>query len=309
MAAVFGANGVAARLAVGAISPMVLVSLRWGFVAAALAAIFRRDDWRELGLLLRTHPWRLAWMGLVGFSGFNALFYLAAYYTTAVNMMLMQSAIPALVLAGSAVAFRTRVTALQVIGLLLTMLGVLVVAAKGDLHDLLRLAINRGDALILLTDVFYAAYTLGLRPRPTGSPLVFFAGLSLAALAWSLPLSVGEVALGRSHWPTPEGWLVTLFIAFGPSFTGQLAFMRGVELIGPARAGLFTNLIPIFGALSALAVLGERFTLAHASAALLGLGGITLAEWRGLPRRRPGGRAAGAASAVHVEAAGDARLP
>ena len=304
--AVFGANGVAARLAVGAVSPMVLVSLRWGFVAVALAAVLKAADWRELQVLLRSHPVRLAWMGLLGFSGFNALFYVAAYATTAVNLTLMQSAIPALVLAGAALAFRLRVTALQVIGMALTMLGVLVVAAKGDLHSLLHLALNGGDALILLADVFYAAYALGLRVRPPGAPLVFFAGLSLSALAWSLPLSIGEVALGRSYWPSLQGWLATLFIAIGPSFTGQLCFMRGVELIGPARAGLFTNLVPIFGALSAVAVLGERFTPAHALAVMLGLGGITLAEWRGLPRRRLG---SAAASAVDVEAAGDARLP
>ena len=300
--AVFGANGVAARLAVGTISPMVLVSLRWAFVAAALAAVFRPSDWRELGALLRQRPRRLAWMGLLGFSGFNALFYVAAYATTAVNLTLMQSAIPALVLAGSALVFSTAVTLLQVVGMALTMLGVLLVAAKGDLHSLAHLALNGGDVLILLADVFYAAYALGLRVRPPGTPLVFFAGLSMAALLWSLPLSVAEVALGRSYWPSLQGWLATLFIALCPSFTGQLCFMRGVELIGPARAGLFANLVPIFGALSAVAVLGERFTPAHALALLLGLGGIALAEWHGLPRR-------GRASAVHVEAAGEARLP
>ena len=221
MAAVFGANGAAARLAVGQISPLLLVSLRWLFVPALLPFVFARQDWRELGALLRGHPFLLAWMGLLGFSGFNALYYIAAYRSTAVNLTLLQSSIPAMVLIGAALVFGQKVRPLQF-----------------------------------------------------------------------------ESVAGRGAWPTAEGWVLTLLIAVGPSFSGQLCYMRGVDLIGPARAGLFMNLVPIFGALTAVAVLHERVTLAHGVAVALGLAGITLAEWTG-PR----------GSAAHAEAAGDAGLP
>ena len=243
----FGGNGVAARLAVNAVPPLVLVTLRWAIVVAALGLLLRKDDRRELVVLLRNHPWRFGWMGLLGFSGFNALYYIAAYSTTAVNLTLLQCLIPVLVLAGAAAVFRIRISALQIVGMTLTIVGALVVAFKGDLRSLSHFAINRGDGLVLITCVFYAAYILGLRVRPPGSALVFFAGLAISSLLWSLPMSIGEITFGHAYWPSLKGWLAALFIAFGPSFAAQVFFLRGVDLVGPARAGLFTNLTPIFG--------------------------------------------------------------
>lgn len=284
MALVYGANGVAARLAANEIPPLLLVFLRWFIVCATLAMILRGEEWRELRGLVRSHWARLAWMGLLGYAGFNALFYLAAYRTSAVNLTLLQSAIPALVLLGAALVFRMRIRALQVVGMAMTFFGVTIVAAKGDVTRLSAFRLDSGDALVLIACVFYACYTLGLRARPPGSALVFFAGMAAAALIWSIPIAGIEIAAGHAFWPSWKGWLIALFIAFGPSFTGQLCFMRGVDLIGPARAGLFANLIPITGALCAVVVLHETFTGAHAIALVLGLGGISLAEWSG-PRR------------------------
>lgn len=291
MAFVSGANGAAARLATGQVPPLLLVFLRWAIVCASLAIIFKREQWRELRGLAREHWFTLAWMGLLGYSGFNALFYIAAYYTTGVNLTLLQSAIPAFVLIGAALVFRLPVRGVQVAGMVLTFAGVLIVAAKGDLARLSSLAFDRGDVMVLVACLFYACYTLGLRARPPGTPIVFFAGMAFAALFWAVPIAGYEIAVGHAYWPSGKGWLITLFIAFGPSFAGQLCYMRGVDLIGPARAGLFANLIPIFGALSAVVVLGETFLPAHAVAVAMGLCGIALAEWpKGrsiVPRWRP----------------------
>ena len=106
---------------------------------------------------------------------------------------------------------------------------------------------------------------------------------ALAAIAFltSLPLVAYEMIAGTAQWPTPKGWLVLVFIALFPSFLGQLSFMRGVRLIGPGRAGLFANLVPIFGALFAVAILGEPFGLYHLIALILVTGGILIAETSG----------------------------
>jgi drug/metabolite transporter (DMT)-like permease len=97
-------------------------------------------------------------------------------------------------------------------------------------------------------------------------------------LVTSLPLVAYEMAAGTVQWPTPKGWLIMLFIGLFPSFLAQLFFMRGVELIGPGRAGLFVNLVPVFGALMAVLILGEPFHLYHAAALVFVLGGIFIAE-------------------------------
>ena len=291
MASLFGANGVAARLATGNMSPLILVLVRWLLVCLALAAILTREQRDELRVLVRHHWRRLAWMGLLGFSGFNAIFYLAAYHTSAINLTLLQSAIPPFTLVGAALVFRTRVRALQIAGMLLTFFGVLIVAAKGDLAELSRFHLGAADAAVIVACACYATYALGLRARPACSALVFFAGLSAAAFAWSIPMAVAEIATGHASWPSLEGWLIALFVAVGPSFAAQVFFMRGVDLIGPGRAGLAANLVPIAGALAAVLVLHEPFTRAHATSLLLALGGVALAEWsvaRGLRHERAG---------------------
>jgi drug/metabolite transporter (DMT)-like permease len=125
---------------------------------------------------------------------------------------------------------------------------------------------------------FYSGYAVFLRLRPDVSGPTLFAAFAAAALLTSLPLVAYEIAAGIVQWPTPKGWLIMAFIGLFPSFLAQLFFMRGVELIGPGRAGLFVNLVPVFGAFMAVLILGEPFHLYHAAALVLVLGGIFIAE-------------------------------
>ncbi|MCC7346493.1 MAG: DMT family transporter, partial [Variibacter sp.] len=74
------------------------------------------------------------------------------------------------------------------------------------------------------------------------------------------------------------GWAALVFVGLFPSLIAQRAYMRGVELIGPGRAGLFVNLVPVFGSFLSVAVLGEAFGAHHALGLALVLGGILLAE-------------------------------
>jgi drug/metabolite transporter (DMT)-like permease len=104
--------------------------------------------------------------------------------------------------------------------------------------------------------------------------------MAVVAFGSSLPLVGMEMIQGTAQFPTPKGWLILLYVAFLPSLLSQIFFIRGVELIGPARAGLFVNLVPVFGALLAVVLLGEPFALYHAIGLALVLGGIWLAERR-----------------------------
>ena len=88
-----------------------------------------------------------------------------------------------------------------------------------------------------------------------------------------------EVWLGRFQPPTATGWLIVALVTVFPSFLAQIAFIRGVELIGPGRAGVFANLVPVFAAILAVTVLGESLQSFHLVALTLVLGGIWLSEW------------------------------
>jgi drug/metabolite transporter (DMT)-like permease len=270
-------NAVAGRSAVGELSPMLLTALRWFGVVIFLWGFMRHRFAVDLPVIRARLPFVLT-MGTVGFTVFNALFYVAAHTTTAVNIGIIQGAIPVFVLALALIVDKVPISLLQMAGILVTMVGVILVATKGDVTYLLELAVTRGDLLMVIACFFYAAYTVGLKRRPAVSGLGFFAVMATAAFVTSLPLVAVEIALGQFQWPTPKGWLITLYIAVFPSFLSQLFFMRGVDLIGPGRAGIFVNLVPVFAALLAVVLLGEAFQIYHAIALALVLGGIVLAE-------------------------------
>jgi drug/metabolite transporter (DMT)-like permease len=281
----WGANAVAARLAVGEVSPMMLTFSRWIVCCLALALSSRREistHWRAL-----RPAWRsIALMGALGFTGFNALFYAAAHHTTAINIAIIQGTIPVLVLLGGLVFFGSRIGVLQIVGVLVTLTGIVVVASRGQFALLAGLAFNIGDVWIVLACLLYAGYALGLRNRPAVPAIVFFAAMAAVAALTSVPLVVAEVATGHFFMPTATGLALIVFIGLLPSFVSQIFFIQAVEAIGPARAGLFLNLVPIFGPLLAVLVLGEPLSAYHAVALALVLGGIYIAESFGSGKQR-----------------------
>ncbi len=273
----WGGNAIAARLAVGEISPMVLTAGRW-LVVVIFIASFLRAEVREAWPVLKAR-WRFALaMGTFGYTVFNAMMYVAGHHTTAVNITLLQGSIPVFTLIGAYFAYRTPVRGMQMIGIAVTMLGVALTASGGHLERLASLAINFGDMLMLGACALYAGYTVALKKRPTISGLAFFAGMALAAALVSLPFLAAEIALGKAVWPGLKGLMILTFVAIGPSFLAQIFFMRAVELIGPGRAGLFANLVPVIGAVLAVIILGEPFGWHHAVSMVLVLGGIAIAE-------------------------------
>jgi drug/metabolite transporter (DMT)-like permease len=270
-------NTIAARLAVGNVSPMLLVLLRWVLACAVLAVVARaaiRADWP----LLKGRLPYLFLMGAFGYTGFNALFYVAGHHTTAINMGILQGSMPIIVFVAGALAFRETASPVQWAGAALTMLGVAFVASGGSVATLRSLTINIGDVWMLIACVLYAVYTMALKKRPAVSALGFFAFMAAAATVTSVPLAAAEWLRGEALWPTTTGWLLIVFIGLGPSLLAQLMFMRGVQLIGPVRSGVFINLVPVLGPLLAVMLLGERFGWHHAVALVLVLGGIWIAE-------------------------------
>ncbi len=276
-ALLWGGNVVASKVLVGHASPLVVVFLRWLLVFALLIG-FARGEIAAALPALRT-KWRLLLgLGALGFTGFNALFYAAAHHTQGVNIAILQGAMPVVVMLMALAVFRTPLRRLEVIGALTTILGVLAVATRGEWGRLAAFSFNRGDIFILIATCLYGSYTVMLRARPPGSALAYMFAVAFAAFLTSIPLLGYEMATGEAQWPDLLGWLVVVYIAVGPSLLSQIAYLRSIEMIGPARASLFINLAPVLGAgLSAL-LLGERIGLIDLVALGLVLGGIAVAE-------------------------------
>ena len=275
----WGSNTIASRLAVGEVSPMLLIFFRWGFVVVILLSLYWRqmiDEWPVIRPRLK---WLLI-MGGCGLSLFNAFFYIAAHSTTAVNLGIIQSTMPGMILLGSFMFFGDRINRLQFSGLLLTLLGVGVIVTQGSLEQLMQLTFNHGDLLMIFACSFYAMYTVGLKSRPKISGMVMLAYFSVAAFLMTIPLMIFESFIYGTVMPGVKGFAIVFYIAIVPSFLSQIFFMRGVDLIGPGSAGLYANLVPIFSAIMAVLLLSEEFALFHLAAMLLVFGGIGLFEYQ-----------------------------
>ena len=273
----WAANVVIGKFAIGEVSPLVLVTVRWIVVLTLLLGLARRQIAMDLPLLKKHWLFMLS-MGALGYAAFNAMLYTAAHHTSAVNIGILQGSLPVFVLLLAALALRSTTSWLQVSGVFITLVGAGVVATGGSLERLLRLSTGFGDLLMILACLLFAGYTLALRRRPDVSALGMFAALALGAFVASAPMLATEFVLGGSQWPTRTGWLLILFSAVVPSITGQICFMQGVQLIGPKRAGVFVNMVPVFASVFAVVLLRESFELFHAVALSLVLAGIWLSE-------------------------------
>ena len=273
----WGLNAVFARMAAGEISPMLLVSIRWLGTLILLVMFAGRTIMEGLPAI-RQHMGYTFLMGLVGLGGFGTLIYYSAYYTTAVNIGIIQGAMPAIVLVGSCWFFRTSVNLVQIVGVAVTMLGVVFVSINGEFENLMSLSFNKGDLLMLIAVMLYGAYTVGLRRKHNLSSILLFASVVVWAFISTLPLTIYEFASGKTVWPEVKVWIIIGLIVLLPSFLSQICFIASVKLIGPARSGVFVNLVPVFASFLAVQLLGEAFEVYHGLSLLLVLSGIFIFE-------------------------------
>jgi len=286
----WGGNAVAGKLAVGHVSPMLLTTARWGLALVVLLIIGwprLKADWPKV----KRNAVYLIMLGAFGFTIFNVALYSALIYTSAINVSIEQAGIPMLIFVANFLLFRLRATWAQIAGFTISLVGVALTASHGDPARLLALDLNFGDVLMLGAVVAYAGYTVALRFKPAIHWQSLMIALTGGAFVTAMPFTFAEAWSGALILPDALGWAVILYTAIFPSILAQIFYVRGVELIGANRAGLFVNLVPVFGTLMSVLLLGEEFHLYHAIALALVLGGIWLAETSG--RKRAVDQAAG----------------
>ena len=269
-------NTITGRLSTGEISPMVIVFLRWSIVAIFLLLLKPSTIINSIPKFKGKFLW-LFLMGGLGYTGFNSLFYIAAHQTTAINLGIIQGVMPAMILVGSVMFFKENTNLIQVGGLFLTFLGVLILVSKGNLEVLLLLSLNYGDLVMFLSCFLYAGFTLGLKYKPSVDPFALMFFFSITALFSSIVLLFIESYFNLVKWPSGlSDYIIILYIAFIPSLLSQLLFIRGVELIGAGKAGLFINLIPVFSALLGVLILKENVKIFHFVSLVIVFSGIYL---------------------------------
>jgi len=277
-------NAVVGRLVHDLVPPITLNFLRWVLAFAILLPLAHRVLRHDSRLW--AHWRRYALLGLLGIGLYNALQYMALQTSTPINVTLVGSSMPVWMLAVGALFFGVSVTRRQFAGAALSMAGVLLVLSRGEWSQLLALRLVLGDVFMLLATISWAFYSwLLVRTSEPASVRADWAAFLMAqlvfGLGWSGAFAGVEWASGRTHiawgWPLAAA---LAFIAVGPAVVAYRCWGVGVQRAGPAVAGFFSNLTPLFAALMSAAFLGETPRLFHAAAFALIVGGIVVSSRR-----------------------------
>ena len=267
-------NHLMGRAIAGHVPPLAITTLRWLLAAAVLFTFIRGPlarDWP----LIRKHFGVIIYLSLVGGAMFGALQFVGLQLTTALNVSVMNSLAPVFIAVAGAVMFRDRLTGRQLLGILVSLLGVLAIISKLDPGVLAHFAFNIGDILIVTNLVLWAIYSASLRWRPAIHPASFMFMFCLIAGIAMLPLFAWEHSTGFVLQPTVLTFSAIVFVTLFSTIVAFASWTRGVELIGPNRAGVFLHLIPIFTALLTGVLLGEPLMGYH----VVGFALILLGVW------------------------------
>jgi drug/metabolite transporter (DMT)-like permease len=270
-------NIVLARYVAGHVPPMTLSCVRWVgvfFVLLPFAWPHLKADWP----VLRRRLPLLVVLSATGFALNNALSYWALQYTQALNALMIQSSGPLFVALWSLLLFGVRLTFAQFAGIALSLAGVFTILLHGDLAALANIEFNRGDLMFASAVLAFGLYSALMPRRPVThqlSLIMFTTGCGSLLL---LPFSIWEISSGTTLQFDALTSATLVYVVIFPSTLAYLFFNRGIALIGPNRAAPFLHLVPVFGSVMAIALLGERPRLFHLVGYLLVLSGVVIAS-------------------------------
>jgi len=270
-------NWVIGRAIVGHVSPFAITFIRW-VVAVAVMMPFAWPVIRDHRGAIRRHWKTIAWLGFWGTGLHNAFAYYGLQYTTATNGVILNSAIPILIILLGWLVYRETITGRQTVGVAVSVAGILAIVCRGDPAVLAQLSMNKGDLIVLVGMVFWAAYTVFLRMKPAELPgLALLACCGCVGVLLLFPLFLFEMLFldGRVELNVATVSAM-LYVGIFPSFVGYVFWNRAVTEVGPNVAGIFVHLMPAFGALLAWLFLDERIHLFHIVGIALILAGIAL---------------------------------
>jgi drug/metabolite transporter (DMT)-like permease len=242
--------------------------------------------WKVLkpGSALWQNKGRFLVLGLLGVGSYNVLLYLALQTSTAINVTLIGASMPIWMLFIGAVFYKVKPTLLQLVGAVVSLIGVTVVLTRGEPASLLSMQVVKGDLLIMLATILWAFYSWMIS-RPGKSTerqwpwAEFLMAQVLIGFMWTMLFEGAEIATGHAfiqlnYW---TGALI-VFVAIGPSLIAYRCWGLGVNGAGPTVAAFFANLIPLFTALLSAAILGDPPQLFHGLAFALIVIGILVSS-------------------------------
>ena len=269
-------NWVVGRAMRDDMGPVAMGFWRWA-LALALILPFSVRELRKKWDVVRRDVWWLTGSGAVGAVMFNTMIYIGLQYTATTNSILFNSVVPILIVIISWLVFGEKISARQVIGILVSLFGVLAIVSRGNPSILAMFQFNRGDVWIMTAMLFWAVYTILLRWRPKElSAIAFLTAMLIFSLPLLMPFYVWELVQRGSFELSALNVVALAYYATIPSVVAYLMWNYGVAKVGPNRAGLIVHLLPIFAAILSVVFLGERLYAYHYIGTGFVFGGIWL---------------------------------
>lgn len=251
-------NAVIGRAVHETIPPIGLNFWRW-MVALPVFVVLAWPHFRKDWPLVRRHWPILLLFAIISITIYNTFAYIGLNTTTAINMLLINTGRPVVIIFLSYALFREKVTAAQAVGLVLALSGTLTILARGDLDVLIGVRFIAGDLWVVVATVCWAVYTVLYPKRPAIHPTNLMLVTIVMGLAILLPFYLWETFLVRPVPLSAQTYWAVGYLGLIAGGIGYLAFNRMVEVLGANRAGLTSYLVPIVGTALAIFFLGEQF--------------------------------------------------
>ena len=260
------------------IPPLTLNVFRWISVWLILMPFTYKEIYSNLPYIKKN--WLvISFMGIITISTFNSVVYFALNYTQVINAVLMLAAIPAATIVLSSLMKIEKTNIFQLIGLLLSIIGIGSIISNGDIQKIINLNFNKGDLWMLVCVVTWALYsTLLKKYKFKFSQFSLIQLMVTVGIIFLIPQFFYEQSIGLEVNFNKAFFLILFYVVIFPAIAAYYCWQKGVEIIGPNRATMFIQLMPLFSAVMAIIIFNEKFQLYHLAGAIFILTGIYLSN-------------------------------
>ena len=260
------------------IPPMSLVFFRWSLVWLILLPFTYKDILKFKEIILKNLP-LLFFLALTSVGLFNSFTYLALVYTQVINASLFNTAIPAMIILLCFIFKIEKTNRFQIMGLILSVLGILSIITKLDYNILLSLNFNKGDIIMIGGVITWGLYSSFLKKKRFTLPLLTLVHiLCTFGLLFILPQFLFEISQGKIIKFDINLSYILIYLALFPSIGSYYCWAGAVSIIGANRAGIFLSLIPLFSTILAMFFFNENFYFFHFIGSVLIVLGLILSN-------------------------------
>ena len=260
------------------IPPLTLNVFRWISVWFILIPFTYKEIFENLPYIKKN--WLvISFMGVITISTFNSVVYFALNYTQVINAVLMLSAIPAATIVLSSLMKIEETNIFQLLGLVLSFIGIGSIISNGDIQKIISLDFNKGDMWMLVCVITWSLYSTLLKKNNFKfSQFTLIQLMVSVGILFLIPQFFYEKSIGLELNLDKNFFLILIYVAIFPAIAAYYFWQKGIEIIGPNRASMFIQLMPLFSAVMAIIIFKEKFELYHFVGAIFILSGIYLSN-------------------------------